>query len=406
MDDSPTETDFIRGVLAPTCQLATFNDGTTLLEALVQSLPPAALVLDWEVPGLSGIEVCEFLRSNRSTALLPVLLLTAHRDVEDVVRGLEAGADDYVMKPFRPVELVARVHALVRRDKRRQQALAEEQARRVLAENALQQVQEAETRAWQAENERTQSLEREQQARQAVETLEAETRQRADFERQLIGMVSHDLRSPLSAIALTAGGLKRLATDERQQHGLQRIRQSADRATRLIHDLLDFTRARQGQGIPVERKSADLHELVRTVVAEVRAAHPERAVELTHSGEGAGQWDPHRLEQVVSNLLSNALQYSPSGTGVHVDTQGEGDTVVLRVHNTGTPIPSELLPLLFEPMERGTAPVDSASRSIGLGLYIVRHLVLAHAGTVEVHSTPIEGTTFTVRLPRRLPETR
>jgi len=361
------------------------------------------MVLDWEMPGLSGIEVCEYLRSNRPTAALPVLLLTVHQGTEDVVKGLEAGANDYVFKPFRPMELVARVHALARWDMLRKQALVDEHARRVLAENALVKVQAAEERARRAEAERTQLLERERQARREVEALEAATRQSAEFERQLIGIVSHDLRNPLSAITLTASNLNRQVTDEQSRRGLLRILLSAERATRLIRDLLDFTRARHGGSIPIARKAANLHELVRTVVDEAQASHPDRSIAVVQSGDGAGEWDPDRLAQVLSNLLANALQYSPSDTPVRVETRGEGDTVVLEVHNTGTPLPQDLLPRIFEPMERGTELVDNAGRSIGLGLYIVRHLVLAHAGAVDIHSTATEGTTFTVRLPRSPP---
>jgi signal transduction histidine kinase len=399
LDDSLTETEIIQAALAPTCLVSTFSDGATLLEALGHQVPPEAVVLDWEVPGLSGIEVCEYLRASRATEALPVLLLTAHQGAEDVVKGLKAGANDYVFKPFRVAELVARVHALVRRDLLRKRALSDERARRVLAEDALAVVQAAEERAWRAEAERTHLLERERQARQEVETLAAETRKQAAFERQLIGIVSHDLRNPLSAITLTASALERQGGDERHQRGLRRILLSAERANRMIRDLLDFTRARHGGSLPMQRKATDLHELVRAVVDEAQASCPDRSMEVVQGGGGTGQWDPDRLAQVISNLLGNAVQYSPPGTPVRVETLGEEDTLVLEVHNTGTPIPQELLPRIFDPMERGEA-VDQAGGNIGLGLYIVRSIVLSHAGTVTVRSTAAEGTIFTVRLPR------
>jgi signal transduction histidine kinase len=404
LDDSPTESEIIRAALEPTCLVFTFTDGATLLEALGTHGSPDMVVLDWEVPGLSGIEVCEYLRGNRATEALPVLMLTAHQTAEDVVRGLDAGANDYAFKPFRPMELVARVHALVRRDMMRRRALADERARRVLAEDALEVVQAAEERAWRAEAERTQLLDREQQARREVEALAAELRQQAEFERQLIGIVSHDLRNPLSAITLTVSAVERQGGDERHQRWIRRIRLSAERATRMIRDLLDFTRARHGGGLLMQRKATDLHELVRAVVDEVQSSRPERPIEVLQSGDGTGQWDPDRLAQVISNLIGNALQYSPPDTPVRVETQGEEGTLVLTVHNTGVPIRQDLLPRIFEPLERGTEVVDQVGGSIGLGLYIVRNIVLSHAGTVDVRSTAAEGTTFTVRLPRSPPE--
>jgi signal transduction histidine kinase len=403
LDDSPTETELIRSALLPTCLVTAFTDGAALIEAIGHQRLPDVMVLDWEMPGLSGIEVCEYLRNNRATTALPILLLTVHKGVEDVVRGLEAGANDYVFKPFRPVELAARVQALARWDTLRKQALLDERALRVLAEDALTVVQAAEERARRAEAERAQLLERERQARREVETLEAHTRQRAEFDRQLLGIVSHDLRNPLNAITLTASVLKRQVADEHHQRGLQRILHSAERATRMIHDLLDFTRAQHSGGIPIQRKATNLHELVRAVVDEVQTTHPERPIAVTQGGDGAGEWDPDRLAQVISNLLANALQYSPRDTPVRVETHGEEDTAVLVIHNTGAPIPPDLLPRIFEPMERGPHSAQNTGRSIGLGLYIVRHLVLAHGGTVEARSTASEGTTFTVRLPRNPP---
>jgi PAS domain S-box-containing protein len=232
---------------------------------------------------------------------------------------------------------------------------------------------------------------------------EGQARMRAEFEEQLIGIVSHDLRNPLNAISLSVAALVRQEDlNERQAKGISRIQASAERATRMIRDLLDFTRARLGGGILLQRGPCDLHALTEQVVEEVRLAHPEREVHLAGSGPGGGQWDGDRLAQVITNLVSNALAYSPPGTPVRVETSGEEDAVLLRVHNTGEPIPPELLPRLFEPLTRGKKEkAGTTSRSIGLGLYIVNHIVRAHGGRVEVRSNPNEGTTFTVRLPLR-----
>jgi PAS domain S-box-containing protein len=235
----------------------------------------------------------------------------------------------------------------------------------------------------------------------AQKAHEAEVQKRVDFEQQLIGIVSHDLRNPLNAIALSAGMLVRQeGLDERSAKGVRRILTSAERATRMILDLLDFTQARLAGGIPVEVKPVDLHELVRQVVEELEHTHPERALKLTQEGDTRGVLDPDRMAQVVMNLASNALKYSPPGTPVTVRTRGERDAVVLEVHNRGEPIAPERLPHVFKPLSRGAAKVDVQTRSIGLGLFIVDSIVRAHGGGVTVTSTGAEGTTFTVRLPR------
>ncbi|MFY0566873.1 ATP-binding protein [Archangium lansingense] len=230
---------------------------------------------------------------------------------------------------------------------------------------------------------------------------EAELRRRVEFEQQLLGIVSHDLRNPINAITLAAHALLRCEElDARATKSASRILSSADRATRMIRDLLDFTQARLGGGIALERRPTDLRLLVQQVLDEVEMAWPERHIEVLQHGSTWGEWDVDRLAQVVSNLVTNALKYSPTDTPVHVDLRTEGEAAVLSVHNAGSPIPPDLIPRLFEPLQRGTREMDRASRSIGLGLYIVKHLVEAHGGTVSARSSQDEGTTLTVRLPR------
>ncbi|WP_224245752.1 sensor histidine kinase [Hyalangium gracile] len=233
-----------------------------------------------------------------------------------------------------------------------------------------------------------------------IKRQEAELRRSASFEQQLIGIVSHDLRNPLNAITLSAQVLLRgEELTERQAKSVARLISAAERATRMTRDLLDFTQARFGRGIPIERKALDFHATVRQALEEVQAAHPERVIDFHCQGEGEGAWDGDRLTQVVTNLVSNALAYSPQGTPVRVETRGAEHEVLLRVHNQGPPIAPELLPQLFEPMRRGSEQAN-AGRSIGLGLFIVDSIVRAHGGRIEVRSLEGEGTAFTVHLPR------
>ncbi|MFP2907036.1 PAS domain-containing protein [Pyxidicoccus sp. 3LFB2] len=230
---------------------------------------------------------------------------------------------------------------------------------------------------------------------------EEELQRRADLEEKLIGIVSHDLRNPLNAIGFSTSLLQRRTDlDEAARRGIDRIRNAAGRADRMIRDLLDFTQARLGGGIPVQRRPADLNELVRTVVEEVRLANPGRRIDVETEGSGAGEWDTDRLAQVVTNLLSNALRYGSETQPVRVETRAENGFVVLDVHNAGEPIRPEVLPILFQPMKRGAGVGQVTSRGLGLGLYIVDRIVHAHEGTIAVRSTAEEGTRFSIRLPR------
>ncbi len=228
-----------------------------------------------------------------------------------------------------------------------------------------------------------------------------ERKQHADLEQQLIGIVSHDLRSPLSTISYVARALAlRGDEDERVARAAHRIQTSVDRAVRLVSDLLDFTQVRLGSGIPLTLASTDLHEITRNTLAELQTSSSERKLVCESHGDGRGRWDADRLAQVIQNLVINALAYSPVGSTVHVHTRGQPDAALLEVHNFGTPIPSDLLPSIFNAMQRGDGGGQLRSRSVGLGLFIVYHIVSGHGGSVSVHSSADEGTTFAVRLPR------
>jgi PAS domain S-box-containing protein len=230
-------------------------------------------------------------------------------------------------------------------------------------------------------------------------TREEELRRMADFEQQLLGIVGHDLRNPLSAIRSSAALLESRLTDERGARALARIVSSEKRATRIIHALLDLTHIRLGGGIPIQPGPANIHALVRRIVEEHEASYPARRLELAQRGPGDGTWDTTRLEQVIANLLSNALSYSPEGSPVRIETDGLQKEVRVLVHNDGPPIPQELMPHLFQPFKRTHHEVERRG-SMGLGLFIVEQVIRGHGGRIEVNSTPAEGTRFTVWLPR------
>lgn len=238
-------------------------------------------------------------------------------------------------------------------------------------------------------------------ARKKSEDLEREADQRAVLAQQLVGIVSHDLRNPLNAVLLGAHLLASSELSDGDRRTVARITSSAQRANRLIADLLDFTQARLGGQLPVEPREIDLHALVADQVEEVKLASPGRMIEHRRTGAGLGHADPDRLAQVLSNLMNNALAYGTPTEPVVVTTAVTTDTLEIRVHNTGKPIPEDIRPHIFEPLRRGEQQVRLGSRSVGLGLYITSEIAKAHGGEVHVHSTEAEGTTFAVKLPRR-----
>ena len=230
---------------------------------------------------------------------------------------------------------------------------------------------------------------------------EEEARGHAEFQEQLMGIVSHDIRSPLGAIMNWSRVLAESGTAEEAKQTSKRIATAAVRIERLTRLLLDFTRTRLMGGVAIEPRPMDLKDLATKVAHEFRVAFPQRLVEVEHKGNTQGTWDPDRLGQVASNLVENALKYSPAETPVRLEVRSVRNKVVLEVSNAGRPIPDNLLPHLFEPFRRGPQTARTLKMSYGLGLYIVREIVQAHGGTIEVTSSEDAGTAFTVTLPRR-----
>lgn len=231
-----------------------------------------------------------------------------------------------------------------------------------------------------------------------LQASEAEARRLSSFQAELMGIVGHDLRNPLAAIRMGAALMQRLLVgQERPSLIAERIIASAERGDRLIRDLLDLSCARLGAKLPVHKEPTDLRAVVRGVVTELEAAHPGRDISVASEGETTGTWDGSRLSQVFSNLLGNALAYSPPRSPVSLRLRGDASRVEVVCHNRGEPIPAAALPYLFEPFRGANA---EGPKGRGLGLYIVRELVQAHGGWVEVTSCASEGTRFRVVLPR------
>ena len=228
---------------------------------------------------------------------------------------------------------------------------------------------------------------------------QAQARDRALVAEQMMGVVSHDLRNPLSTISMGAALLMRTGVTQQQQVVLERIKRATDRSTRLISDLLDFTQARVGGGLKVSPCPFPLHVTVHESVGDLALAFEGR--DLQHQGDGSGEVvaDPDRIQQLIGNLVANAMAYGDPRSPVIVGTRTNGDAFYVSVHNRGTPIPVKLLPHIFEPLSRGDARGDV--RSLGLGLYIVDQIAKAHGGSVRVQSDEAQGTTFEARFPVR-----
>ncbi|MCK8682750.1 GAF domain-containing sensor histidine kinase [Pseudomonas umsongensis] len=204
---------------------------------------------------------------------------------------------------------------------------------------------------------------------------------------QFVAVLGHDLRTPLSAIRMSADLLEAKATDKRSLNLISAIRSSSTRMGILIENVLDFARGRMGGGIPIKRQLVDdLGITLRLTLDEVQSSQPEAT--FVHS---------LRISQLLSNLLGNAVTHGSTATPITVQAYAEENEIVIAVTNHGTPIPQQLMPLLFEPFTRSEA--GQRGEGLGLGLYIASQIATAHNGTLNVVSIIESGTCFVAIFP-------
>jgi signal transduction histidine kinase len=366
VDDSPLETEVARRVLGAEHEVRVFADGASVLELLANGEKPDLLVLDWHMPEMSGLEMCRFLRESHDEASLPILVLTATGGQDDLLEGLAAGANDFVIKEFDPAELLARAATLVRA-----KALHEGVKRTELA------------------------------TRRAREAAEEASRAKDVF----LATVSHELRTPLNAILgwarllnegegeLDSGKLKR---------GLETIERNARLQMQLIEDILDVTRAISGK-MQLEISNLDLPNVIRATIDSLRPAIDAKRIqlELGDLPECRLRGDASRIQQALFNLLNNAIKFTPDGGTVRVTSTCNDKALEIRVSDTGIGIAPQFLPHVFDPFRQQDGSVSRRHSGIGLGLALVQHIAHAHSGRVTAES-PGEGrgATFTLSLPR------
>jgi signal transduction histidine kinase len=360
-DDNADMRDYVGRLLSQCWTVEAVGDGAAALAA-ARDHPPDLVLADVMMPALSGFELLRALRADARTATIPVLLLSARAGEESRVEGFEAGADDYLVKPFSARELIARVNAHL--------ALAAER-RRLLG--------------------------LEQTAR-----AEADAANRAKD--RFLAVLSHELRTPLSSIIGWARILQNMQLrDSERAHAAGVIERSAQRQAQLINDLLDISRITAGK-IDLDRAPVDLVTVTREAVDSLRADVDAKRLRLTTDLDpdtGEVFADPLRLHQVVLNLLTNAVKFTPDAGRIDVRLSRRGEMARLVVSDSGEGVAPAVLPYIFEPFRQEESGDTTRIHSgLGLGLTIVRQLVELHGGTVRAESAGKgTGTTFTVELP-------
>lgn len=229
-----------------------------------------------------------------------------------------------------------------------------------------------------------------------------------DHSREIfVGILGHDLRSPLSAIIAASDFILETpgATEKHVALTTTTLR-SARRMNDMVSVLLDFTVGRLGTGLSINASPANLKDVTSDVVEEIKVANPGRQIQFSHSGDLTAVVDTGRISQVLTNLINNAVQYGTPEDVIGVSALGEEAEVIIRVHNSGIPIPRAEIAGIFGPFKRLSAAktIEGDSSNLGLGLYIVERIVTAHGGSIDVRSSVEAGTLFSVRLPRVQPQ--
>ncbi|BAY11417.1 ATP-binding protein [Calothrix sp. NIES-2098] len=348
IDDNADMRDYLTRILSDRVEVQAVADGAAALATLNGRMPDLVLS-DVMMPGLDGFELLKALRADPRTKEIPIILLSARAEEESVIEGLQAGADDYLIKPFSATELVTRVNAYLQMAHLRSEALHQE---RIINHK----------------------------------------------KDEVLSTVSHELNTPLVAIL----GWTRLLRSSQPSpamlmKALETIERNATLQAKLVQDLLDISRITAGK-IHLNLEPVELQAVIENAIATVRQSETKdiRLDCLLDPLPTIVQGDPERLQQIILNLLTNAVKFTPESGRIEVSLQTQENQAQIIVSDTGCGIDSDLLPYIFDTFRQA----DGVKKGLGLGLAIARQLVELHGGTIHAHSPGIgQGATFTVKLP-------
>lgn len=377
-------------------QLIKAQTGAEALMALMNG-DFAAIVLDVQMPDMSGIELAKMIKQRKRTQHIPIIFLTAHyREDEHAVLGYDVGAVDYLTKPINPAVLRSKVNVFVDLFGKTR-ALAEMNSTRQAAEEALR-IANVELAA------RNESLEREAEERERrirAELAQAEAEEANAAKDRFLAMLSHELRTPLSPIVHAVTLLEELDCTPAIREHIATIQRNVRLEARLIDDLLDLARIRNGK-LRLELHPVDVHEALQQAIKICQPEFARRRIRVQEKLEAPHshvRGDFARLQQVFWNLLTNAAKFSPENSIIEVSTTvtEPGESICIAISDQGIGIVSEKLDRIFDAFEQG-APRSQAG--LGLGLAICKALVEMHSGAISAHSEGLNcGARFIVRLP-------
>jgi signal transduction histidine kinase len=459
VDDSSTDAERVRRLLVSEYNVEVMTDGAMALERLASGAGPDLLLLDWVMPGISGVEVCQYVRSSpHQVSKIPIILLTAQHGTDEIIQAFKSGANDYVSKPFVEEELKARVVALLASKSLLERAEKAEKDLTSLLTTAPDPTfaidKDGKITFVNAEGTRILNRPHDEIIRKSFQSLipgvaldhvrtgksdltlplsdvqigeriyspsvrilpsnnsssttvalrDVSERRRMEARRlDFYSVIAHDLRTPITAVLL------RLQMAFRGKHGilpagllsdLQRSDVNLRSLVGMINDFLEIAKL-EGLGYKINREPVEIGKLLKTTIEDFQPLLEKNELKWTEIGlenESTVFGDPQRLTQVFSNILGNAIKFTPASGKIETKVTTTHEFVEVSVQDTGRGIDESEIPHLFERFTRANASA-SDTPGTGLGLMIVREIVEAHGGLIGVESKLGEGSRFWFRLP-------
>ncbi len=363
VDDTEANVDILLKTLDDEYEVVVAIDGKTALE-LINKNKPDIILLDIMMPGIDGYGVCERLKKNPKTENIPIIFITGRHEIESKTKGFELGAIDYITKPFEILEVKARVKTqlslmLAKKELTNQNEILEEKVQELIKMN--------------------------------------------DLKNSFIGMLAHDLRSPLSVIC----GLTQIIHSKKgdippekiEKHSTM-IYSSSKRMLSLINNLLDVSMIESGH-LKLDLKLNSLNKLVQERVELFEYQAKKKGIEIFRSFIEVEEFlfDQHYISQVVDNLVSNAIKFSEPNKNIYVSINYSDGKVKVSIKDEGPGISQSDQNNLYMPFGKLSAEPIGGENSTGLGLSIAKKVIETHKGTISVESELGKGTTFSFSLP-------
>jgi hypothetical protein len=415
VEDSQTQAEQLRYILEQNnYSVHVMPDGVKALN-MIKEQKPIMIISDIMMPEMDGFELCQKVKENPDLKSIPFIILTSLADPKDVIRGLQAGADNFLTKPYNEQFLLSRIQYILANQELRRGIMSSMGIEIVFGgqkyfinsdriqiidlllstyENAVQK----NTELFEANSQLT-------EMHCQLETTNKELEKLNEEKNKFMGMAAHDIRNPIGAILSSCMVLEEdLAgtIDSESMQMVSMMKMSADYVLNLINELLDVSIIESGN-LQLKLIPSDIRELIIQSLASNKVLAGIKNIKLNFSVQDSPHFiniDRTKITQAINNLISNAIKYSHDGTNVYINIKESDDSILISIKDEGQGIPSQEMEKLFKPFSKISVQGTRGEKSTGLGLSIVRKIIDSHNGRVWAESQFGSGTIFFIELPK------